>query len=159
MRFASALTTKTDWAEAVEDLGRQVAAQLGPVKTDLAVLFVHPKFVPQIDALVDLGQGFLMLALLDQHRAQIDVRIAKVRIQRNRHVEIGGRLFGAAQHVQDHPPIVIGPCPVLPAQHIVLQRAVADHRAFAQLIAGLGMVETVMGKAATDRDHGLGLGT
>jgi len=56
MRFASALTTKTDWAEAVEDLGRQVAAQLGPVKTDLAVLFVHPKFVPQIDALVESAQ-------------------------------------------------------------------------------------------------------
>ena len=56
MRFASALTTKTDWAEAVEDLGRQVAAQLGPVKTDLAVLFVHPKFVPQIDAVVESAQ-------------------------------------------------------------------------------------------------------
>ena len=42
MRFASALTTKTDWAEAVEDLGRQVAAQLGTVETQLAVLFAHP---------------------------------------------------------------------------------------------------------------------
>src|SRR5882724_7830682 len=56
MRFASALTTKTDWAEAVEDLGRQVAAQLGPAKTELAVVFAHPKFAPQIDALVESAQ-------------------------------------------------------------------------------------------------------
>ena len=56
MRFASALTTKADWTEAVEDLGRQVTAQLGPAKTDLAVLFAHPKFVPQIDELVESAQ-------------------------------------------------------------------------------------------------------
>jgi len=52
MRFASALTVKTDWSHAVEDLGRQVAAQLGRGKTDLAVLFAHPQFIPQIDQIV-----------------------------------------------------------------------------------------------------------
>jgi small ligand-binding sensory domain FIST len=56
MQFASALTTKTDWAEAVEDLGRQIATQFGPAKTDLAVLFAHPKFVPQIDDLIESAQ-------------------------------------------------------------------------------------------------------
>src|SRR5271169_2184664 len=56
MRFASALTTKTVLAEAVEDLARQVAAQLGPAKTELAVLFAHPKFVPQIDGLIESVQ-------------------------------------------------------------------------------------------------------
>ena len=40
----------------MEDLGRQVTAQLGPAKTDLAVLFAHPKFVPQIDELVESAQ-------------------------------------------------------------------------------------------------------
>ena len=52
MRFASALTTKTESSEAVEDLGRQVAAQLGAAKTELAVLFAHPKYVAQIDEIV-----------------------------------------------------------------------------------------------------------
>ena len=56
MQFASALTTKTEWTEAVEDLGRQVAAQIGPAKTDLAVLFAHPKFIPQIDDLIESAQ-------------------------------------------------------------------------------------------------------
>jgi small ligand-binding sensory domain FIST len=56
MRFASALTTKMVLAEAVEDLGRQVTAQLGPAKTELAVMFVHPKFGLQIDALVESVQ-------------------------------------------------------------------------------------------------------
>lgn len=56
MRFASALTTKVVLAEAVEDLGRQVAAQLGPAKTELAVMFVHPKFLLQIDDLVESVQ-------------------------------------------------------------------------------------------------------
>jgi small ligand-binding sensory domain FIST len=52
MRFASALTIKKDWTEAVEDLTRQVRAQLGPAKTDLALLFVHPEFLPDIERLV-----------------------------------------------------------------------------------------------------------
>jgi small ligand-binding sensory domain FIST len=56
MRFASALTTKAGWPEAVEDLGRQISAQLGPAKTDLAVLFAHPAFVPQIDDFVGSAQ-------------------------------------------------------------------------------------------------------
>ena len=54
MRFASALTTKMVVAEAVRDyLARQVAAQLGPTKTDLAVMLVQPKFALQIDELVE----------------------------------------------------------------------------------------------------------
>jgi small ligand-binding sensory domain FIST len=56
MQFASALTTKTDWAEAVDDLGRQVTAQLGPVKTHLAVLFVHPRYVPHVDEIIGAMQ-------------------------------------------------------------------------------------------------------
>src|SRR6204780_1725281 len=59
MRFASALTTKMVVAEAVEDLGRQVTAQLGPAKTDLAVMFVHPKFALQIDKLVESVQKMI----------------------------------------------------------------------------------------------------
>jgi len=53
MRFASALTTKTDWAEAVEDLGRQVATQLGTMDCQLGVLFVHPRYVPHLEALIE----------------------------------------------------------------------------------------------------------
>lgn len=56
MRFASALTAKTEWAEAVEDLGRQVAAQLGGAKTELAVLFAHPKYVSHIDKIIEATQ-------------------------------------------------------------------------------------------------------
>jgi len=56
MRFASALTTKAGWADAVKDLGQQVAAQLGTDKTDLAVLFAHPKYVAQIDEIVGATQ-------------------------------------------------------------------------------------------------------
>src|SRR5437667_3344620 len=56
MRFASALTTKTEWAEAVEDLGRQIAAEFGPVKTQLAVLFVHPRYVPRIEQIISAAQ-------------------------------------------------------------------------------------------------------
>src|SRR5205807_3974610 len=50
------LTTKTNWAEAVEDLRHQIAAQLGPAKTQLAVLFVHPKYVLHIDQIIDAAQ-------------------------------------------------------------------------------------------------------
>ena len=56
MRFTSALTTKMVLTEAVEDLGRKVAAHLGSAKTELAVMFVHPKFGLQIDALVESVQ-------------------------------------------------------------------------------------------------------
>ncbi len=56
MRFASALTTKTDWAEAVEDLGRQISVQLGPAQPELAILFVHPQYVTHIDSIVESVQ-------------------------------------------------------------------------------------------------------
>src|ERR1017187_613661 len=56
MRFASALTTKLVVAEAVEDLGRQAAAETRPAKIELAMMFVHPKFAPQIDGLVESVQ-------------------------------------------------------------------------------------------------------
>lgn len=56
MRFASALTTKTDWAEAVEDLGRQAAAQLGTVNAHLAVLFAHPRYVPHIGEIIEAAK-------------------------------------------------------------------------------------------------------
>jgi small ligand-binding sensory domain FIST len=56
MQFASALTTKTEWADAVEDLRGQIAARLGPAKTQLAVMFVHPKYVPHVDEIVDATQ-------------------------------------------------------------------------------------------------------
>lgn len=57
MRFASALTTKTDWTEAVEELARQVRAQLGAAKTDLALLFVHLQFGPDVEKLVEAVRG------------------------------------------------------------------------------------------------------
>src|SRR5579871_2759968 len=56
MRFASALTTRTDWTEAVEDLRQQVAAQFGPAKTQLAMLFVHPKYLPRVEQIVGATQ-------------------------------------------------------------------------------------------------------
>lgn len=56
MRFASALTTKTDWEEAVEDLGAQVATQLGTTTAQLAVLFAHPGFVPHIEEIIDAAK-------------------------------------------------------------------------------------------------------
>jgi small ligand-binding sensory domain FIST len=56
MRFASALTTKPDWTEAVADLSRQITDQFGKTKADLAMLFTHPKFVPQIGDLIEATQ-------------------------------------------------------------------------------------------------------
>jgi small ligand-binding sensory domain FIST len=52
MRFASALTTKTDWPEAVEDLGQQIASQLGAMEPHLAVLFAHPRYAPHMEAII-----------------------------------------------------------------------------------------------------------
>ena len=43
MKFASALSTKTDLLDLVQDLAEQVRASLGPEKIDLALLFVHPQ--------------------------------------------------------------------------------------------------------------------
>lgn len=53
MKFASALSTKTEWTEAVEDLTRQVRAQLGPAKTDLTLLFIHPQYLPHVSDLAE----------------------------------------------------------------------------------------------------------
>src|SRR6266436_6416164 len=49
MKFASALTTKKDPLDAIQDLVSQVRSELGPEKTDLALLFVHPEFLPRLD--------------------------------------------------------------------------------------------------------------
>ena len=57
MRFASAWTTKTEWTEAVQDLARQTTDQFGESKVDLAILFAHPKFVPQLGKLVESVQS------------------------------------------------------------------------------------------------------
>jgi small ligand-binding sensory domain FIST len=56
MRFATALTAKTGWAEAVEDLGRQTVAQLGTVKSQLAVLFAHPRYVPHVKEIIEAAR-------------------------------------------------------------------------------------------------------
>ncbi len=53
MNFASAITTKTEWTEVVEDLTLQIRRQLGSARPDLALLFVHPEFVPQLEDLVE----------------------------------------------------------------------------------------------------------
>src|ERR1700687_3196153 len=53
MRFASAITTKTDWTEAVEDLTLQVRRQWGSGRPDFVLMFVHPEFIPDIEHLVE----------------------------------------------------------------------------------------------------------
>jgi small ligand-binding sensory domain FIST len=53
MKFASALTTKPDWTEAVEDLTRQIQARLSAKTVDCALIFVHPKFGPQLSSLAE----------------------------------------------------------------------------------------------------------
>ena len=45
MKFASALSTKSDLLDLVQDLVVQIRASLGPEKIDLALLFVHPQLV------------------------------------------------------------------------------------------------------------------
>ncbi|HUJ71190.1 MAG TPA: FIST N-terminal domain-containing protein [Verrucomicrobiae bacterium] len=40
----------------MKDLGQQVAAQIGSDKTELAVLFAHPKYVAQIDEIIEATQ-------------------------------------------------------------------------------------------------------
>ena len=49
MKFAAALTTKKDPLAAIQDLASQIRSELGPEKTDLALLFVHPEFLPQLN--------------------------------------------------------------------------------------------------------------
>jgi small ligand-binding sensory domain FIST len=53
VKFASALTTRSDWTEAVEELIRQIRREFGSAKTDLALLFAHPQFSPDIENLVE----------------------------------------------------------------------------------------------------------
>jgi len=65
MNFASAITTKSEWTEVVEELTLQVRRQLGPGRPDFALLFLHPEFVPQMEDLIDalrnaLGAGQLL---------------------------------------------------------------------------------------------------
>ena len=43
---------KTDWTEAITDLTGQVRSEMGAAKLDLAIVFVHPQFIPQIKDLV-----------------------------------------------------------------------------------------------------------
>ena len=45
MKFASALSTKTDLVDLVQDLAGQIRSSLGPEKIDLAMLFVHPRLL------------------------------------------------------------------------------------------------------------------
>ena len=52
MKFAAALSTKTDPIEVVEDLSGQIRAHFGSEKTDLALIFVHPQYVSQLDELL-----------------------------------------------------------------------------------------------------------
>ena len=52
VKFASAITTKLEWTEAVEDLTRQVQSQSTDGGTDLAILFAHPQYGPHLAQLV-----------------------------------------------------------------------------------------------------------
>ena len=67
----------------------------------------------QLEPLVDAGQGIVIALLLDQHRTQIDVRIAQAGIQRHGLAGVRRSLVGAAQHVQKNTAIVMGRGPVL----------------------------------------------
>ena len=57
MKFAAALSTKTDSVDLVEELSHQISAHFGSEKTDLALLFVHPQFIPQIGELLEGVRG------------------------------------------------------------------------------------------------------
>ena len=57
MKFASALTTKTDWTEAVEELNSQIVQQLGAEKRDLAMLFVHPDYLLELEDFIEAIQN------------------------------------------------------------------------------------------------------
>src|SRR5204863_8125805 len=57
MKFAAALSTKTDSVDLVEELSHQTRAHFGSEKTDLALLFVHPQFIPQIGELLEGVRG------------------------------------------------------------------------------------------------------
>jgi small ligand-binding sensory domain FIST len=49
VKFAAALTTNTDPLDAIQDLVSQIRSELGAEKTDLALLFLHPEFLAQIE--------------------------------------------------------------------------------------------------------------
>ena len=49
MKFASALTTKTDSIDVVQDLSRQIQPRFEGEKADLALVFAHPRYIPQIE--------------------------------------------------------------------------------------------------------------
>jgi small ligand-binding sensory domain FIST len=53
MRFVSALTTRTDWTEAAEDLARQAHPRLASGRSDLLLLFVHPRFAAHAQPLAE----------------------------------------------------------------------------------------------------------
>lgn len=53
MRFASALSARREWQRAVEDLTQQVRARWASKRTDLALIFFHPHFVPHAEALAE----------------------------------------------------------------------------------------------------------
>ncbi len=59
MEFASALSTKTEWTEVVEDLTKQIFSQLSSQNRDIALLFLHPDYLPEIDNLVESLRGSL----------------------------------------------------------------------------------------------------
>ena len=53
MKFAAALSTKTDLLDLVQDLAGQVRASLGSAPIDLALLFVHPRLLGETDGWVE----------------------------------------------------------------------------------------------------------
>ena len=60
MKFASALSTKIDLLDLIQDLAGQIRMEFGPEKIDLALLFVHPKFLqehPDLNTIVRRGIG------------------------------------------------------------------------------------------------------
>jgi small ligand-binding sensory domain FIST len=52
MKFAAALSTAADWGEAVEEIARQLRAGFGAGRADLAVVFVHPRYLADAGELV-----------------------------------------------------------------------------------------------------------
>src|SRR5213593_121362 len=105
MRFASALTTKKDPLDAVQDLVSQVRSELGPEEADLALLFVHPEFLPQIGEIYEplrkavgarhwigcSGAGIIGVSREIEHEPAISLLVAQLP-----KVEI--TTFGVTQH-------------------------------------------------------------
>jgi len=53
MRFATALTTCRDWEKAADELTQQARTRLSSGPTDLVLLFLHPHYAEQAEALVE----------------------------------------------------------------------------------------------------------